>query len=196
VKLPISWTGHITLAHFTNWAILCSFSAQFMNWAKIWRGQQPDLKHNIQICPVHEVGNFTDGVLHIYRAGDAPIQSSLFQNELLSAQVSGTNRAKAQEVYPHALFQRYVWSGGKRERGARAGSWHAQFTITRRRSNRITLTAGSEVNGVNRAQKVLTRLSTSRKPLLQRSLTNVCECLLYRHPGQSIVLIYLAQSPP
>jgi hypothetical protein len=60
--LPISWTGHVTLAHFMNWAILCLFSSQFMKWAKILRGQQLNLKCNIQICPVHEVGNFTDGV--------------------------------------------------------------------------------------------------------------------------------------
>jgi hypothetical protein len=68
VKLPISWTGQIiglyscpfhdlgeSLSIFcpvhepgtTNLHITC---------IKILRGQKPNLKRNIQICPVHEVG--------------------------------------------------------------------------------------------------------------------------------------------
>jgi hypothetical protein len=47
-----------TLAHFTNWAIFCSFSAQFMNWAE----NRPVREMGKNSWPVHEMGNFTDGV--------------------------------------------------------------------------------------------------------------------------------------
>jgi hypothetical protein len=51
--LPISRNGQF-FVHF--------LPSSWMSWAKIWRGQQPNLKRNIQICPVHEVSFFTHAV--------------------------------------------------------------------------------------------------------------------------------------
>jgi hypothetical protein len=69
-----------TLAHFTNWAILCSFSAHFMNWADFYVAFEGRCLASWYFCaqfvkwaeilPVHEMGNFTDGVQHIQRDCD------------------------------------------------------------------------------------------------------------------------------
>jgi hypothetical protein len=47
-----------TPAHFINWAILCSFCAQFMNWEE----NHPVCEMGKSSWPVHKMGNFTDGV--------------------------------------------------------------------------------------------------------------------------------------